>query len=92
MTDHTDLLRRLRRVHDVDCELHGDPCEPLDCTCSWVERKEAAEAIESLETDNAALRKALTHLEQAYSNPHSPQHRAAALGEVRALLIGNERG
>jgi hypothetical protein len=29
---------------------------------------------------------ALLHLEQAYSNKHSPQHRAHALGEAASIL------
>ena len=36
--------------------------------------------------EKAALRAELLHLEQAYTNRHSPQHRQAALNSARAAL------
>ena len=48
-----------------------------DCTINVLEqtRRDLNRALEALE-----------HLEQAYSNKHSPQHRAAALAHARAAL------
>jgi hypothetical protein len=38
------------------------------------------------------LLSALVHLEQAYANKHSPQHRAAALSEARAIITKAKGG
>ncbi len=52
-----DLVTRLRRKHDMDCELHGDPCDhTLACTCSWIERREAADEITQLRNEVDMLR------------------------------------
>ena len=55
------------------------------------ERQRQSEARESerqhrIKEAGPRLFAALLHLEQAYSNKHSPQHREAALNEARALL------
>lgn len=43
------LVARLNRKHDMDCELNGDPCDhTLNCTCSWIERREAAAELTRL--------------------------------------------
>jgi len=45
----------------------------------------ARQQVEAIDTI-AGLHAALLHLEQAYRNPHSPQHRAAALDAARGEL------
>ena len=52
----------------------------------------AANAYPRLMAERRELVEALRHLEQAYSNSHSPQHRANALGSARALLARIEGG
>ena len=42
--------------------------------------------IALLTAENAALRATLIHLAEAYRNPHSPQHRAAALNEAVTIV------
>ena len=54
-------------------------CPPL----IWVVSQAFAR---QLEQDRAELLSALEYLEQAYSNRHSPTHRALALNDARALL------
>jgi hypothetical protein len=44
----------------VDCELYGDPEDHTTCcTCSWVERNEAATALAQKDAEIARLRTAL---------------------------------
>lgn len=49
--------------------------------------RECESRMRSAEDERDALRSALVHLEQAYSNKHSPQHRAAALNQAAGVLI-----
>jgi hypothetical protein len=50
--------------------------DPRDCETECAQLRDA----------NARLLAILLHLEQAYSNKHSPQHRAAALAEARGVI------
>lgn len=59
---------------------------------SRTEAESAALFIAALVRERDALRATLTHLEQAYTNRHSPQHRRAALMEAAALLNGDSHG
>lgn len=68
MSDHTDLLRRLRELaYDKEARLTGTPMIPLhENTIIAI-----IDAIEALEADNAALRRVcidvLAHLVAAHS-------------------------
>ncbi len=53
-----------------------------NCTVATVYRPKDARLIAA----SPALLSALVALEQAYSNKHSPQHRAACLNEARAVI------
>lgn len=49
--------------------------------------RECESRMRSAEDERDALRSALVSLEQAYSNKHSPQHRAAALNQAAGVLM-----
>lgn len=68
-----------RRQYDPACKvtLEGSEYQQL--------RDAALGTPPSAAPDTAAL-SALISLEQAYSNKHSPQHRAACLAEARAVI------
>lgn len=65
----------------------------------WNAEREMRARIAELELALAAakrerdeLRAVLEHLEQAYSNKHSPRHRQAAIAEARAALKSQREG
>lgn len=57
-----------------------------------LERDGYASRAERAEAECERLRAALLHLVQAYSNRHSPQHRAAALNSAQGLLAAIDAG
>ena len=54
--------------------------------------RENAHSYAELERDRDELLAALLELEQAYTNKHSPQHRASALGRARSILAKHPSG
>ena len=84
-----DLERRLRERRITAFTDDGNDLIDFSPRAKEVEDAlcvEAADALASQRQRIAELEGALLHVEQAYANSHSPQHRSAALAQARAAL------